>query len=73
MNVTEIKNTIVLNEKQTAKRLGIGYSTLKLIRRKKGISHVKIGSRVGYTLKNIEQFIERNAVSSVVSRNECKK
>ncbi len=64
MNVTEIKNTIVLNEKQAAKRLGIGYSTLKLIRRKKGISHVKIGSRIGYTLKNIEAFIARNSVEA---------
>jgi hypothetical protein len=64
MNVTEIENTIVLNERQAAKRLSIGYSSLKKLRLERKISHIRIGSRVGYTLKNIEAFIARNSVEA---------
>jgi excisionase family DNA binding protein len=64
MNLTEINKTIVLNEKQAAKRLGIGHSTLRKMRYEKRISFVKIGSRIGYTLKNIEAFIARNSVEA---------
>ncbi len=64
-NLLENKNTILFDEKTTAKRLSIGYSTLKLIRRNGGINFVRIGkNRVRYTLKNIEQFIEKSAVSA---------
>jgi hypothetical protein len=64
MNVTEIGNTIVLNERQAAKRLSIGYSTLKKMRLERKISHIRIGSRVGYKLKNLTDFIEKNSVES---------
>ncbi len=64
-NLLENRNTILYDEKTTAKRLSIGYSTLKLLRRNGEISFVRIGkNRVRYTLRNIEQFIEKSAVSA---------
>jgi excisionase family DNA binding protein len=61
---TQNQNTIILTEKQAAKRLSIGYSSLRKMRYEKRISFVKIGSRIGYTLKNIEAFIARNSVEA---------
>ncbi len=62
---TQNKNTIILTEKQAAKRLSLGYSTLKRFRGEKRINFVRIGNhRIGYTLKNLENFIKRNAVES---------
>lgn len=63
-NTESYRNTIILNEKETAKRLSVGYSTLKRYRAEKKISHIRFGHRVGYTLKNITDFIEKNAVEA---------
>jgi hypothetical protein len=61
-NLIENRNLLLYDEKITAKRLGISYGTLKLLRRDRKISHVRIGYRVFYTLKNIENFITKNEV-----------
>lgn len=61
-NLIENKNLLLYDEKITAKRLGISYGTLKLLRRNKKISHVRIGYRVFYTLKNIEDFVSKNEI-----------
>lgn len=62
-NLIQNKNSLLYNEKITAKRLGLGYSTLKLLRRSGKISHVKIGRRVFYRLTDIENFISKSAVA----------
>ncbi len=62
--LTKNKDSLLYNEKITAKRLGIGYSTLKVLRRDKRINHVRIGRRVFYRLFEIEAFISRNAVEN---------
>jgi hypothetical protein len=59
----ENKSSLLYSEKITAKRLGIGYSTLKLLRRAKKISHVRVGRRVFYRLTDIENFISKSAVA----------
>jgi excisionase family DNA binding protein len=56
------KNTILLTEKETAKRLSLGYSTLKRYRHAKMINFVRVGSRIAYRLSDLTTFIEKNAV-----------
>jgi excisionase family DNA binding protein len=62
-NVIQNKNAVLYNEKITAKRLGLGYSTLRLLRQQGKISHVRVGRRVFYRLTDIENFIARSAVA----------
>jgi hypothetical protein len=60
------KSIQILTEKQTAKVLSCGYSSLKRWRHAKMIDFVRIGNhRIGYTYANIQNFIERNSISSV--------
>jgi hypothetical protein len=63
--MTNEKSIQILTEKQTAAVLSLGYSTLKRYRHEKRINFVRIGSRIGYTIANIQNFIERNSISSV--------
>ncbi len=60
----ENKDSLLFDEPVTAKRLGIGYSTLKLIRQSGKITFVKIGRRILYRLSDIENFIARNGVQA---------
>jgi excisionase family DNA binding protein len=62
-NIIQNKNAVLYNEKITAKRLGLGYSTLRLLRQQGKISHVRVGRRVFYRLTDIENFIARSAVA----------
>ena len=62
-NVIQNKNAVLYNEKITAKRLGLGYSTLRLLRQQGKISHVRVGRRIFYRLTDIENFINRSAVA----------
>lgn len=61
--ITENKNSMLYDEQTTAKRLSVGHSTLKLLRRNGQISHVRIGRRVFYRLKDIENFITKSAIN----------
>jgi hypothetical protein len=56
-NVGTTKDSLLFDEPTTAKRLGIGYSTLKLLRQGGKISHIRIGKRVFYRLIDVEKFI----------------
>jgi hypothetical protein len=57
------KDSLLFDEPTTAKRLGIGYSTLKLLRKGEKISHVRIGRRVFYRLADVENFIVKREVA----------
>ena len=59
----ENKNSLLFDEPITAKRLGIGHSTLKLLRREGKISHVRIGRRVFYRLADIEAFVTKRVIT----------
>jgi hypothetical protein len=61
--VKENKDSLLFDEPMTAKRLGIGHSTLKLIRQSGKISCVKIGRRILYRLSDIEAFIARRQIT----------
>jgi hypothetical protein len=60
--IKENNNSLLFDEPMTAKRLGIGHSTLKLLRQGGKISHVRIGRRVFYRLSDVEAFIAKNGV-----------
>jgi excisionase family DNA binding protein len=60
----ENKDSLLFDEPVTAKRLGIGYSTLKLLRQGGKITFVKIGRRILYRLSDIEKFISKNGVEA---------
>lgn len=62
-NLMQNKSSLLYNERITAKRLGLGYSTLKVLRQQGKISHVRIGRRVFYRLTDIENFITRSSVT----------
>ncbi len=62
-SVRENKDSLLLDEPMTAKRLGIGHSTLKLLRQGGKISHVRIGRRVFYRISQIEAFIASRQVT----------
>jgi hypothetical protein len=62
-NLVQNKSSLLYNERITAKRLGLGYSTLKVLRQQGKISHVRIGRRVFYRMTDIENFITRNSVT----------
>ncbi len=59
----ENKDSLLFDEPVTAKRLGIGYSTLKLLRQNGKITFVKIGRRILYRLSDIEKFISEHGVT----------
>ncbi len=64
-NTENHRNTIILTERESAARLSIGYSTLKRWRHAKKIDFVRIGNhRIGYKLKNLTDFIDKNSVES---------
>lgn len=63
-NLTQNKGSVLYNEKITAKRLGLGYSTLRLLRQQGKISHVRIGRRVFYRLTDIENFISKSSITT---------
>ncbi len=60
----ENKDSLLFDEGVTAKRLGIGHSTLKLLRQGGKITFVRIGRRILYRLSDIENFIARNGVQA---------
>jgi hypothetical protein len=57
------KDSLLYDEPMSAKRLGIGHSTLKLLRQGGKISHVRIGRRVFYRISQIEAFIASRQVT----------
>jgi excisionase family DNA binding protein len=61
----ENNDSLLFDEPMTAKRLGIGYSTLKLLRQGGKISYVRVGRRVFYRLSDVEKFIAKRAVENV--------
>ncbi len=61
-SVKENKDSLLFDEPMTSKRLGIEYSTLKLLRKGGLISDVRIGQRIFYRLSDIENFISRREV-----------
>jgi hypothetical protein len=61
--VRENKDSLLFDEPMSAKRLGIGHSTLKLLRQGGKISHVRIGRRVFYRISQIEAFIASRQVT----------
>ncbi len=61
-SVKENKDSLLFDEPMTSKRLGIEYSTLKLLRKGGLISDVRIGRRIFYRLSDIENFISRREV-----------
>jgi DNA-binding transcriptional ArsR family regulator len=64
-SVKENKDSLLFDEPMTSKRLGIEYSTLKLLRKGGLISDVRIGRRIFYRLSDIENFISRREVEVV--------
>ncbi len=60
----ENKDSLLFDEPVMAKRLGIGYSTLKLIRQGGKITFVKIGRRILYRLSDIEKFISEHGITA---------
>ncbi len=61
----ENNDSLLFDEPMTAKRLGIGYSTLKLLRQGGKISYVRVGRRVFYRLSDVKKFIAKRAVENV--------
>jgi excisionase family DNA binding protein len=59
----ENKDSLLFDEPMAAKRLGIGYSTLKLLRQNGKITFVRIGRRKLYRVSDLEKFISKNAVA----------
>jgi excisionase family DNA binding protein len=55
---------MVYTKQETAKLLGIAVVTLDRLRRRKGISFRKVGSRVLFTQKDIDQFLEQSLIPS---------
>jgi hypothetical protein len=56
------RNTILLTERESAKRLSLAPSTLKRYRYEKKINFVRVGRRIAYRLSDLTNFIEKNAV-----------
>ncbi len=48
-------------ENETRKFLGIGATTLWSLRKKRRVEYSKIGSKIFYRVKSIEQLLEKNA------------
>ncbi|NLF83763.1 MAG: helix-turn-helix domain-containing protein [Candidatus Gastranaerophilales bacterium] len=53
----------VLNIEQAAEKLNLKKSTLYAWVHKKKITHVKIGGKLGFLEKNLDDFIESNIIN----------
>lgn len=55
---TNAQPKITYTERECAARLGIGYTTLRKLRKERGVPFCRVGNRVLYREKHVERILD---------------
>lgn len=59
MSTTNDQQRITFTERECAARLGIGYNTLRKLRKELRVPFCRVGNRVLYRQKHVEEILDR--------------